>query len=240
LFDYETGRPRVLAEAGLLSAIRTAAFTVASIRHLGPATIDSIAIVGCGALARAHCDLIARHLPGVRRLVVFDLEASRMASLAGALEDVSPSIDVRQAASAREAVVSSNVLVTTTTTTTGYIEPDWFLPGSFVAHVSLDDLVPLVFFEAQAVYVDDIELVRDNPRRILGRLLGEDGAERIPLVGSLGEVIVGAVPAIRPSNGVVVSNPFGMAILDIALLDAVSKAAAAAGLGRPLDLYGTS
>ena len=240
LFDYETGRPQVIAEAGLLSATRTAAYTLASIRRLGPAIADSITIIGCGALARVHCDLIVRHLPDVRRFVVFDLESSRMASVTAALEDASPSIEVRRASSAREAVESSNVVVTTTTTTTGYIEAEWFQPGSFVAHVSLDDLVPSVFFDAQAVYVDDIDLVRDNPRRILGRLLSEDGAGRIPLAGSFGEVIVGAVPAIRPSDGIVVSNPFGMAILDIALLEAVSKVAVASGLGRPLDLYGPS
>jgi N-[(2S)-2-amino-2-carboxyethyl]-L-glutamate dehydrogenase len=49
-------------------------------------------------------------------------------------------------------------------------------------------------------------------------------------VDTLGEVLVGTRQAVRPCDGVVVSNPFGMSILDIALLEQVARAAEEADL----------
>lgn len=96
------------------------------------------------------------------------------------------------------------------------VQLSWLKPGTFVAHVSLDDLRANVFDGAGAIYVDDRRLVVENPRRILGALLRADtGRPRI--TGTLGEVLSGTAEAIRPGDGIVVSNPFGMSILDLAL-----------------------
>ncbi|WP_059010054.1 diiron oxygenase [Streptomyces specialis] len=82
LFDPETARPRVLAEAGWLSAARTAAYTVVSLTHLGPRRWDAMTLVGCGTLARAHIDLAARAFPGLARLHLHDLAPPRAEALA--------------------------------------------------------------------------------------------------------------------------------------------------------------
>src|SRR5439155_24920218 len=68
LFDQETGRPRLMAEAGLLSAARTAGYTVVSLRQLGPSGWGSASLLGAGTLARAHVDAMARHFPGLREI----------------------------------------------------------------------------------------------------------------------------------------------------------------------------
>ena len=47
-FDVETGRPTLLAEGALISALRTACYTMASLRALGPQHFDQVAILGCG------------------------------------------------------------------------------------------------------------------------------------------------------------------------------------------------
>jgi ornithine cyclodeaminase len=133
-----------------------------------------------------------------------------------------------------------------TTSRSPYIEPSWFRPGSFVAHVSLDDVTEEVFLQAEALFVDDVTLIRDNPRRILGRLMAEGkisepGASARTgrgITGTLGDVLTGRREAVRPADGVVVSNPFGMSILDVGLLQQVAAAADAEGLGLPVRLFG--
>ena len=50
------------------------------------------------------------------------------------------------------------------------------------------------------------------------------------------DVLVGRVPAIRPGDGVVVSNPFGLGVLDVGLLAAVEAGAVRRGLATVLDL----
>ncbi len=85
-------------------------------------------------------------------------------------------------------------------------------------------------------------MVAANPRRILGRLIrdGEVGrsgsASRPRITGSLGQVIAGEVDGVRPVGGHVVANPFGLAILDVAVLAAVEDAARARGEGMRLNL----
>ncbi|MDX3229599.1 ornithine cyclodeaminase [Streptomyces sp. ME19-01-6] len=253
LFDPETARPRLLAEAGYLSALRTAAYTVASLRRLGPESFDAVSVIGCGTLARAHLELIGRYLPQVTRVHAFDTDARRGAGFARWAAERGPAMRVESAPSARACVAASRVVITLTVSDKPYAEIDWFRPGSFVAHVSLDDLCEDVFAGAERLYVDDVQLIAENPRRILGRLLQEgailpgdaevaDPAREVRrgvVSGTLGEVLIGKVPAARPTDGVVVSNPFGMSILDVGMVNAIRGVAERDGLGTRINLLGT-
>ncbi|AEV81898.1 ornithine cyclodeaminase [Actinoplanes sp. SE50] len=233
-FDPETARPAVVAEAGLLSAVRTATYTVVSLRELGPESFDTVSLIGTGTLARVHLEAIADAFPAVRRAVVFDLDPARAAAFRDDFAARRPELTVTVADSARHAAGAAPVLITVTTSNDPYIPASWLAGGSFVAHVSLDDLTGEAFRGAEAVFVDDLELIRDNPRRIMGRLLQEGvltGGD-----GSLGEVLTGRRPARRPGSGYVISNPFGMAVLDVALIHAVAQVARETGAGQLLDL----
>jgi ornithine cyclodeaminase/alanine dehydrogenase-like protein (mu-crystallin family) len=233
LFDPETARPRVLAEAGLLSAVRTAAYTMVTLRHLGPARFDAVTLLGCGALARAHVELLSRYFPAVRTVHVYDVDSARAHEFASWAEQGGHRVVVAPRAPA--AVAASPVLVTLTTADEGYVEAGWLRPGSFVAHVSLDDLREDVFYAAEAIFVDDIDLVRENPRRVLGRLMVEGSitppgdARGRSLAGTMPDVLTGRCSPVRPCHGTVVSNPFGMSVLDIGLLAAVVEVAERAG-----------
>ncbi|MEU9984715.1 Gfo/Idh/MocA family oxidoreductase [Streptomyces sp. NPDC050856] len=258
LFDHHTARPLVIAEAGWLSAARTAAYTMVSLRHLGPPEWDALAVVGCGTLARVHLELLVRSFPGAKAVHLHDRDPARAADLAEWTGRHCPGLQAHIADSARAAVQAASVVVTTTTTDTGYLPAAWLRPGTFVAHVSLADLLPDAFLTAEALYVDDLTLVADNPRRVMGALIrdgrlaapapagragggaGSGERDRAPareITGTLGQVLTGRVPAVRPGTGHVISNPFGMAVLDVALLDAVHAVAARRGIGRRLRLY---
>lgn len=244
LFDPETARPVMIAEAAYLSAIRTGAYTMLSLRHLGPAEWDAVSIIGCGTQARAHLDLIARTFPLVRRVHVVDLDPARAEALAAWVEQNHPGMTPTVEPTVEAAVGAAPVVITLTTSSEPYIPASWMRPGSFLAHVSLDDVTADVFTGAQALYIDDLDLIRNNPRRIMGRLIVEgvisDGGQSAsgrPIDGTLGQVLLGERPAIRPGTGYVVSNPFGMSILDVGLIDAVYHAACRLGLGQRLSVF---
>ncbi len=248
VFDPETARPRLIAEAGYLSAIRTASYTMVSLRELGPERFESVTLIGTGALARAHLDLLTRSFPDTRRVVIFDLSAERSEELVRWTAERHPQLEMSVAPDVTAAVGASPVVVTLTTSNEPYLGTGAIRPGSFLAHVSLADFTEEVFHGAQALYGDDLELIADNPRRIMGRLIqegsvalpGTDGApQRGPgraINGTLGEVLLGRVPAVRPTDGYVLSNPFGMSILDVGLIDAVHRTAVDLGVGDTLDL----
>lgn len=73
-------------------------------------------------------------------------------------------------------------------------------------------------------------------------LVTEPGGSPAPggraLTRTLGDVLLGRVDARRPGDGVVVTNPFGMSILDVGLVGAIHRTAVAEGLGVRLDLIG--
>lgn len=242
LFDPETARPVMIAEAAYLSAIRTGAYTMLSLRHLGPVSWDSVGLIGCGTQARAHLDLIARYFPDVTRVHVADIDPQRASALADWIDENHPAMTPVVAPSVRAVVEAVCVVITLTTSSEPYIPASWIRPGSFLAHVSLADFTEEVFAGAAALYIDDLELIRDNPRRIMGRLIAEhviaDGPDKPgrPIDGTLGQVLLGERPVVRPRDGYVLSNPFGMSILDVGLLDAVHRSAVRLGLGQRLTV----
>lgn len=250
LFDSETARPSTLLEAGYISALRTAAYTVSTLRALGPVGFTKVSILGCGTLARMHVRLLRRYFPKISEIHVYDIQRNRTLAFAQEMAVQEPSLSVVAHDDVRLCVAQAQVLVTVTVSSNPYISPDWFNPGSFVAHVSLDDLTAEAFLDAEAVYVDDLDLVRDNPRRILGRAMHagkvvspeeasapERGLGR-KLSGTYGNVLAGLCTAHRPTDGLVISNPFGMAIMDVAMCHAVAKLVKANGLGTQIDLLG--
>jgi ornithine cyclodeaminase len=241
VFDPLTARPLMLAEVALISAVRTAAYTVLSVRHIGPQRWSRLGLLGTGTQARTHLDLLAADNPGLTQVRVHDIDPSRAAAFAALAEARHPAVRVGVCDTPRAVTADSEVVVTVTTSEEPYLEPEDLRPGSLVAHVSLDDVGPRVFATAEAVYVDDVGLVRENSRRILGALMTDGrivppsaAAEPFarPLTGTLGEVLLDPTRARRPTSGVVVSNPFGMSVLDVGLLHAVRRQAERTGCGR--------
>jgi ornithine cyclodeaminase len=117
--------------------------------------------------------------------------------------------------------------------------------------VSLDDVLPDVVRSADLVVVDDWSLVSHDRRRLLGRmwaagdLLAPDGGHHRSVApspaarrvdGTLGDVLTGALPGRTGADDVVLSNPFGMAVLDVAVAAHVHTAAVAADTGLQLPV----
>ncbi|MEU9688898.1 ornithine cyclodeaminase [Amycolatopsis japonica] len=238
-FDAETARITTIMEAGLLSAVRTAAVSAVGVDALGYGGAVSLAVVGCGAQGRMHAALLAERLPSLRKVMLYDRSPEAARALAATL----PGISAQVCPTAREAVSAAEIAVFTTTMDVGYVEPDWASPSALLINVSLGDLTDAAFRDAAAVYVDDVDLVADNPRRPLGRLMAEGmfgrpgsaGSAR-PLDGTLGGILTGRHSVDGVASPYVVLNPFGMGVLDVALYAAVSAQARAEGLGTVVHL----
>jgi len=236
-FDEETARITTIMEAGLLSAVRTAAVSAVGIDAAGYSEARSLAVIGCGAQGRMHAFLLAQRLPALRSVSLYD----RSPEVARALATDLPVFEVTVHADARSAVAAAEIAVFTTTVDEGYVEPDWPRPGALLVNVSLGDLTDATFLEAAAVYVDDLDLVADNPRRPLGRLMaaglvtGPGGTAR-PIDATLGGLLTGRYQARGVAAPYVVLNPFGMGVLDVALYGAVAAQARCAGIGTAVHL----
>lgn len=241
LFDVQTGRPVCIMEAARISCLRTAAVTALAVDLLGAHPIERIAILGAGALARCHLHLLPRRLPQLREIRLYDLEPQRTAALAKECNLV------RVCESAEQAIRGAQVIVPVTTTTSGYIRYGWLEPGSVLANVSLDDPLPEVVLGADKIFVDDWSLVAADERRLLGRMLraGEIQAPDVEssraiggprsVDGELGDVLIGARAGRARADEIVLVNPFGLAIEDLAVATRVHRRAVELGLGSQLE-----
>ncbi|MFE5714222.1 ornithine cyclodeaminase family protein [Streptomyces sp. NPDC056501] len=236
LFDQETARPTVLADAALISAVRTTAYTVSSIRHLGPLAPHTLAVIGCGNLARHHLAMLPAAFPTLAGVRLFDRHPERARNMPSPLP-------VTVAATPAEAVRDADVVVCVTNATEPYLRAEDLTPGTFVAHVSLYDLDPQTFATADAIYVDDLPQVCRYPRQSLGRFLTEKhpgmpllDAAHSEVTSTLGHVLTGSLPATRPGGSTVISHPDGLGILDIALLNTLLPVARAQGAVTEFDL----
>ena len=250
LFDPESARPVVMMEAAYISAMRTAGVTIATALGTGASHYRSLALVGCGSIAKAHILLAERHLEHLEEVRLYDVVPERACELAKAVtERAAGRWRVVPCPSARDCVSGADLVVPVTTVTAGYIAYDWLRPGCLVAHVSLDDLLPEVVERADSVFVDDWDLVSHDHRRLFGRMYREgtlatpggrpgpsDGASPRSVDATLGEVLSGAAPGRRSSTDILVSNPFGMAILDVAVAAAVHRVAVDRGHGIEIDV----
>jgi ornithine cyclodeaminase len=246
LFDRETARPVAIMEAAYVSALRTSAYSMLSVRLLGPSELTKIAVIGCGALGESHVRMLAADRPRLA-FALYDHEAHRRDALIAALS--ADGIACRPSGSAEDAVRDAGVVITTTTTTTGYIPYAWLAPGTLIAHVSLDDVLPDVVRLADLTIVDDWSLVSMDSRRLLGRmyrsgeLLGTKGeAFGVPVPharqvdAGLADVVAGRHPGRQAPEQIILSNPFGMGILDVALAAEVLRVASSLDLGVTLGV----
>jgi ornithine cyclodeaminase len=244
LFDAETAQVVAVLAAGRISAERTAAVSLLAARELGSPDATEVGVIGAGPLARAHIGLFATRLPHLRRFHVFDVDRGRAAALvAEAAERLAPAgFEVRAASGAEDAVREADVIVTVTTTTTGYIEYGWLRRGATIVNVSLDDVLPDVVHNADRVIVDDWALVAGDDVRLLGRmarsgeLVGPGIAPVRPgqrsVDAELGAVLAGTAPGRASPGEIVLVNPFGLGIEDVAVADEVLREAVRLKLGQ--------
>lgn len=249
LYDSVSVRPMCIMEGAYISSLRTASVSALAAELLQGEAITSLAVIGAGVLARAHIALLAARLPQLRQIRIFDVDEERITALRRELAPVleANQVEIQPVATAEEAIRAAQLIVPVTTTTVGYIAYDWLQPGALLVNISLDDPLPEVVLKADKVIVDDWNLVKNDARRLIGRMyregkiIGPDGAGEAGAAGGrridaqLGEIVAGTKAGRERVSDIILVNPFGLAIEDVALAAGVYQTAQDLGLGVLLE-----
>jgi len=236
LNDPETNYPIAFMEGGLVSAMRTAAVTGVATRHLARQGFAEAAIIGCGPIAARQAQMLVEQFPDVKTIRLFDLNQSAAEALSARLRARAPNVAVRIVASAEAAVRDCPVVVTCTVTDTPYLAFDWLSKGTFLANVSIMDVERDVFLRVDKVVVDDWD--QSNREKKIINLLVESGEfSRERLHAELGEIVVGRKSGRENDDEIILLNPMGMAIDDIACAKAVYRLAEEKGAGTVLPIF---
>jgi len=249
LYDATSVRIICIMEGAYISSLRTASVSALAADLLRGREIECVAVIGAGVLARAHIDLLVRRLPHLHQIRIFDLEEDRIRALQDDLVPVlqAGGVVMQATSTAQEAIRSAQLVVPVTTTTVGYIRYEWLQPGSLLVNISLDDPLPEVVLRADKVIVDDWNLVKNDSRRLIGRMyregkvIGPDEPietatnETRRIDAQLGEVVAGTKIGRYSTDEIILVNPFGLAIEDVALAAHVYQTARDLGIGVLLE-----
>ena len=250
VYDDTSVRINCIMEGAYLSSLRTACVTALSAELFQARAIEQVALIGAGVLAQAHIQVLVKRLPALRAIRLFDISRERIAGLQAQVEGLlqAGGVELHISSSAQEAIEGAQLVVPVTTTTTGYIQFDWLQPGAILVNISLDDPLPEVVLRAGKVIVDDWKLVRNDPRRLIGRMYragqivgpdepddpGKQGQRR-RIDAELGEVVLGSRGRREHLDEVILVNPFGLSIEDVALAAHVYQKALELNLGVWLE-----
>ena len=246
MVDPQTARIRTVMAAQHISAVRTAAVSVLAAQELCVPHDLTVGVIGAGVIARAHVETVLTSLPGTEHVTVYDQVADRAEQLVNELSAQAWEVGTRLtvAATLEAATRGSMFIVAATTAGEPYLDSRHLDPGAVIANVSLDDVTPEAVERCDLLVVDSWPLVRDDPHRLLGRMHRAGrlrGPDEPAVTGlrsvdtELGRVLTGEHPGRRRGGDVVIFNPFGMAINDIALGAGVQQVAEDNGLGCLLD-----
>jgi ornithine cyclodeaminase len=232
----ETNYPMAVMEGALISGMRTAAVTAIAARHLARKGFASVAIIGCGPIGRMQLTTLLEQFHSIADVHLFDLKTDAARAL---IESIGPDhgrIEFHISESAEAAVRNADVVVPCTITDQPYIPFEWLRSGTFVSNVSIMDVHKEVFLQVDKVVVDDWEQC-NREKKVINQLVLEGRFSREQLHAELGEIVDGRRPGRETDREIILLNPMGMAIDDLACAQALYQRALSTGAGTWLSLY---
>ncbi|GAW41111.1 L-lysine cyclodeaminase [Brevundimonas sp. SH203] len=217
LFDGRTGVPVCIADAGEITALRTAAASTVATQALARPDARLLAVLGAGRQAAEHIAAIAQVRP-LEAVRVWGRDLDRTQAFAA---ETSARIGVAVTATEtpRDAARDADILCTVTASVDPVLEGAWVAPGAHVNVVGSSgptaaeidtDLVACSRF-----IVDHAEHVRAHGGEYL-RALASGRITEDHIAAEIGAVLSGAEPGRRSDAEITVYKSLGHAAQDIA------------------------
>jgi ornithine cyclodeaminase len=232
LADVATGRPELLSEMTLTTAMRTAATSVMAARALARPGSRTMALIGNGAQSEFQA-LAFHHLLGIGEIRLFDIDPAATAKLRRNLS-AQAGLHLVVCQSTAEAVAGADIVTTVTAdkASATIITPGMLEPGMHINGVGGDcpgktELHPGVL-RAAKVFVE-----YEPQSRIEGDL------QQMPAdfaVTELWRVLTRQVSGRDDGQQITVFDSVGFALEDFSALRLLRDCARELGLGRPIDI----
>ncbi|MBQ4862222.1 hypothetical protein J8L98_11040 [Pseudoalteromonas sp. MMG013] len=232
LNDTKTGVPKSIINSSLVSAMRTAAVTGLVIREYFEAKPHrqqwDISILGFGVIAQHHLAMIsALFADKVSSIRIYDPRGVDIASVPQNLAS-----RVNAVSSWEEAFADADMIITATTSAKGYMHGK-AKPGSLHLNVSLRDYDAQFRGQVNCMLVDKWEEICRQNTDV--EYMYKAGLLNKEETTSLAELVCSKVFSTINDDDVVMLNPMGMAVFDIATGYYVCEASKQQGIGTILS-----
>ncbi len=238
LFEVETGLPVCLMEAGWVTALKTGASTALTVEGLCRSDATTLTLFGAGLQGQMHLEALSI-VRDWERVWLVDIDQNKAQRVAGEM-GAKLGLDVQAASSPERAVRESDVIITITTGSGELVRRDWLKPGALVCKMgSYQELELEVITQSDKLVVDSWKYVNQRVPELV-RLQDEDRLTHQGLYAEWPDIVAGRTPGRETDEERIVYIALGIWGEYAAILPAVYRQALEKGLGRVIDLLGTS
>jgi ornithine cyclodeaminase len=215
VFDARSGAPAAfLLDNGCVTDLRTGAAGGVAARHLAPARVERVAVIGTGTQARRQVEALAVVRPGFEQVRVWGRNVDHARRCVDRLLEDHPDLDVGWRSSVPEAMDGADVVITCTAAREPLVRASWLEPGVHVTAVGSDgsgkqELDPGVLRAADLIVADS----RDQCAR-LGEL--QHAPDQVARSVELGEICAGVRRSRVDPSQTTVCDLTGLGVQDVA------------------------
>ncbi len=231
LFDPDTGKPSAMVGGNLLTALRTAAASSASIKHLARKNARVIGMVGAGHQAAFQLRA-ALELHPFEKVIGWNYHPEMLPNI----ENVASEANIPFEAVPLEGMVDADVIITITSSFQASLLARHVSPGTHVACMGTDtkgkqEVEPALLGNA-SVYTDEIAqsiTIGEAQHAIGASLLSEKDIKQ------LGAVINGKDPGRTSDTQITLFDGTGVGLQDLAVAASVVTLAVQQGIATNVD-----
>lgn len=233
LFDPDTGQLQALVGGNYLTALRTAAASSVSIRHLARKDARVLGMVGAGHQAAFQLRAAAEQRD-FEKVVAWNFHPDMLPRLAAVAEEIGLPFEAVE----REKLgAEADVIISITSAHEPLMMKDWVKPGTHIACMGTDtrgkqELDPALV-AAAAVFTDEIAQsisIGETQHAVAAGLL--DAAAITPI----GDVINGEHPGRRSDDEITLFDGTGVGLQDLAVASVAARLAAEQGRAQEIAL----
>lgn len=262
LNDADTGAPKAIMSANLLSAYRTGAVPGVGVKHLALEDSKTVGIIGPGVMSRTIFDAALSQRPSIEEVKIKGRSPESTQRVAEWFREKYPQLrDVRIVDSEQEAIEGSDIVISGTSTSPDgpsgfpYFKREWIKPGALLlmpAAARLDD--DFITSDEANLVVDYRGLYAEwfhenGPNVTYEDLLGIPGNRWYDMfkeglipeekMVNIGDIASGKAPGRQNDEQIFCYSIGGMPVEDVAWAHDLYENAVKKGIGTELNLWDT-
>ena len=231
LFDPDTGKPRAMVGGNLLTALRTAAASAVSIKHLARGDAKVLGMIGAGHQAAFQLRA-ALEQRGFEKVIGWNRDPTKLSTLATVAEEAGLPFETVTL----DAMADADVIVSITSSFDAILVAHQVSPGTHVACMGTDtrgkqEVDPALLARA-TVFTDEVAQSTSigEAQHAVAQGLIADGDIR-----QLGAVINGTQPRRSSTDEITLFDGTGVGLQDLAVAVAVVRLAVDEGVAIEVD-----
>ena len=240
LFEPDHGSAVTMMNAGLLTAVRTAAASAVATKALARQDCSTLAMVGAGEQAEHHVEAMLLVRPSICTLRIAGRRPEKAQAFAAHVTQRHPGLAVTVSPDVRAAVDGADVVCTVTSSPTPILMGEWIAPGTHLNVVGASVASKREIDEETVVRSRLFVDYRPSTFAQAGEVIAAIDGGRIGrdhVQAEIGEVLAGRAGGRRDAGEITLYRSLGIAAQDLACAAYCLRAAQARGMGveAPLD-----